>query len=444
MIKKKIYVIWVWGIWVSAIARYYNESWYEVYWSDACNSELIVTLQTEWINIIIWSNKSRIDDSFHKIIYTEAISYTQEELKHAKQLNIFTQTYPEALAEIANRKRLIAVTWTHWKSTTTSLLSIMMKNSSLWVNAVIWTILKEFNWKNTHFSESDFFAIEACEYKRSFLKYKPEFLIITNIEVDHLDYYKDEDDYVSAYIDMVKNITPGWYLIYNGQDENCLKLLNIRHDINFISVDNRSYNDWQEINIDKLNLQVPGWHILFDSHLAYVLWTILNIDKEEIINSLQWYTWVWRRMEILWNTQNNNLVISDYGHHPTEINLTLDAIKNKYSDKKIITIFQPHQYSRTIELIEDFKTSFKDTDTLIVPNIYESRDSKEDIESMNAQKFLDLVKHNDKIHWVNLDYTQKIITQLDKENKDNAVFIILWAWDVDNLRYGIKFKEQKK
>jgi UDP-N-acetylmuramate--alanine ligase len=320
----------------------------------------------------------------------------------------------------------------------------MMKNSTLWINAVIWTLLKEFDWKNTYFSESDYFAIEACEYKRSFLKYKPEFLIITNIEVDHLDYYKDLDDYVSAYVDIVKNIKPGWYLIYNWQDINCLKLLNIRQDINYISVNNWIYDNWQNNNIDNLNLQVPGWHILFDSHLAYTLWEILNIKKSNIIKSLEWYTWVWRRMELLWNTINNNLVISDYAHHPTEITLTLDAIKNKYSDKKIITIFQPHQYSRTIELIEDFKTCFKDTDTLIVPNIYESRDTQEDIESMNVQIFLDFIKHDDKIHWVDLKYTQKIISHLDQEDKENAVFIILGAWDVDNLRYDIKFQEQKK
>ena len=440
MNTKKIYVIWVWWIWVSAIARYYNESWYTVYASDSCNSELIETMQEEWIKIIIWANKARIDNSFERVIYTEAIPSTQEELIRAKKLNIFTQTYPEALAEIANKKRLIAVAWTHGKSTTTSLVSIMMKNSLLWINAVIWTLLKEFDWKNTYFSESDFFAIEACEYKRSFLAYKPEFLIITNIEVDHLDYYKDEDDYVSAYVDMVKNIKSGWYLIYNWQDKNCLKLLNIRQDIRYVSVSNNTFNNWQNNIIDNLNLQIPGWHILFDSHLAYTLWRILNIDKISVIESLESYTWVWRRMELLWNTINNNLVISDYWHHPTEINLTLDAIKNKYSDKKIITIFQPHQYSRTIELIEDFKTCFKDTHTLIVPNIYESRDSQEDIDTMNAQIFIDLVKHDDKIHWVNLDYTQKIITQFDIENKDNAVFIILWAWDVDNLRYKIKFK----
>lgn len=442
--KKKIYIIWVGWIWVSAIARYYNETWYSVFASDMYNSALIETLQSEWIQVIIWTDITRIDDSFDRVVYTEAVPLTQPELVKATQLWIFTQTYPEALAEIANKKRLIAVAWTHWKSTTTSLISIMMKQSPLWINAVIWTLLKEFDWKNTHFSESKFFAIEACEYKRSFLKYKPEFLIITNIEVDHLDYYKDEDDYVSAYIDMVKNIKSWWYLIYNRQDINCLKLLSIRQDINYVSVDVRDYNDWQENIIDNLSMQIPGRHILFDSHLAFTLWKILNIDKSSIVKSLEWYTWVWRRMELLWNTINNNLVISDYWHHPTEIYLTLDAIKNKYSDKKIITIFQPHQYSRTIELIEDFKKCFNDTDTLIVPNIYESRDSQEDIENMNAQKFLDLVKHEDKIHGVNLEYTQKVISQLDQENESNAVFIILWAWDVDNLRYNIEFTEQKK
>ena len=441
MENKKIYVIWVWGIWVSAIARYYNENWYEVYGSDSCNSELIGTLKSEGINIIIWSDKNRIDSSFNKVVYTEAIPQNQEELIHAKQLNISIQTYPEALAEIANKKRLIAIAWTHGKSTTTSLVSIMMQQSNLWINAVIGTLLKEFDWKNTYFSDSDFFTIEACEYKRSFLKYKPEFLIITNIEVDHLDYYKDEDDYVSAYIDMVKNIKPGWYLIYNWQDKNCLKLLNTRQDINYISVNDWFYNNWQDINIDNLTLQVPWQHILFDSHLAYTLWSILKIDKNDIKNSLEWYTWVWRRMEILWYTENNNMVISDYGHHPTEISLTLEAIRNRYFDKKIITIFQPHQYSRAIELLSDFKNCFQNTHTLIVPNIYESRDSKEDKEKMNTQIFLDNIDHIDKINWVDLNYTQKIISHLDKKHPDEAIIILLWAWDVDNLRYNINFKK---
>ncbi len=439
MEKKKIYIIWAGWIWVSAIARYYNENWYEVLASDSTQSQLTQTLQSEWIDIIIWADKNRIDNSFQKVIYTEAVKTSQEEIAKAIELWIQTQTYPEALAEIANNKRLIAVCGTHGKSTTTSLVSIMMKNSQVWINAVIGTLLKEFNGKNTHFSHSDFFAIEACEYKRSFLKYTPEFLIITNIEVDHLDYYKDEKDYISAYNEMIDKVKPGGYVIYNGQDKNCLQL-KIREDLEYINLSKWEYIQQNNHHkIPHINMQVPGNHILFDAHLAYCLGKIVNIPDQEIVSSLEKYSGVWRRMEILWKTQNNNLIYSDYGHHPTEIILTLQAIKNKYSHKRIITIFQPHQYSRTIELLEDFKTSFEDTHTLVVPNIYESRDSKKDIEAMNAQIFLDSIQHEDKIHWVNLEYTQKIISHLDEKYSQQAVIILLWAWDVDNLRYSIDF-----
>lgn len=439
MEKKKIYIIWAGWIWVSAIARYYNENWYKVLASDSTQSQLTQTLQSEWIDIIIWADKNRINYSFQKVIYTEAVKTSQEEIAKAIELWIQIQTYPEALAEIANNKRLIAVCGTHGKSTTTSLVSIMMKNSQVWINAVIGTLLKEFNGKNTHFSDSDFFAIEACEYKRSFLKYTPEFLIITNIEVDHLDYYKDEKDYISAYNEMIDNVKPGGYVIYNGQDKNCLQL-KIREDLKYINLWNWEYIQQNNHHkIPQIDMQVPGNHILFDAHLTYCLGEIINIPEQEIISSLEKYSGVWRRMEILWKTQNNNIVYSDYGHHPTEIILTLQAIKNKYSHKRIITIFQPHQYSRTIELLEDFKKSFVDTHTLVVPNIYESRDSKEDIEAMNAQIFLDSIQHDDKIHWVNLEYTQKIISHLDEKYSQQAVIILLWAGDVDNLRYSINF-----
>lgn len=112
----KVYIIWIWGIGISAIARYYNENWYEVYGSDSTNSELVQTLESEWINIIIWEDETRIDNSFQKVIYTEAVPQLQSELSKAYYLNIDTKTYPQALAEIANDKKLIAVAGTHWKS----------------------------------------------------------------------------------------------------------------------------------------------------------------------------------------------------------------------------------------------------------------------------------------------------------------------------------------
>lgn len=148
---KKVYIIWIGWIGISAIARYYRENWYEVYWSDKVWSELIEKLKSEWINIIIWEDSNRIDESFSLVVYTEAVPENQAELQKSRNLKIETITYPESLARIANNKKLIAISGSHGKSTTTSLISIMLKNSSLNINTVVWSLLKEFDGKNAFF-----------------------------------------------------------------------------------------------------------------------------------------------------------------------------------------------------------------------------------------------------------------------------------------------------
>lgn len=443
---KKIYFIWIWWIWISALARYYNEIWYKVYWSDKTSSELIENLKKENIDIIIWQDKNRIDNnSFEKIIYTEAIKKEQEEYKKAKELWLELLSYPEWLWQVANDNNLITISWTHGKSTTTSMASIMLKNSGKNFSSIIWTLLTEFWWKNFYHRDNNkidkekLFVIEACEYRRSFLNYKPFISIITNIEIDHLDYYKDLSDYIKAFKELVYNIKNWGFLIINWQENNSRQLIELRKDISIIEVfDNYFIYNWQKIFFPEIKLNIPGWHILYDAKLVYVLWYILNIDKKIILDSLESYNWVWRRMEYLWQSNNWNIFISDYGHHPTEIKLTLEAIKNKYLDKNIITIFQPHQYSRTFELLKDFKLCFNYTDKLIIPNIYESRDSEEDKKRINVDLLLKNIEIEDKENWQWLDKTLERILELDKEK--NNVFILMWAWDIDNLRYKLNLK----
>ncbi len=464
--NKKVYFIWIGWIWISAIARYYLQNNYKVFGSDACDSELIKKLQNEWIDIIIWNDEKRITKDFDLVIYTEAIPKGNPELKKVEELWIKILTYPQALAEVANSKKLIAVAWTHWKSTTTSLISIVLKNSKLNFWAIVWSLLKEFDGKNFYFRKENeekevFFAIEACEYKRSFLNYKPFIGVITNIEIDHLDYYKDLDDYMSAFEEFINNITFWGYVIFDWNEKNSRKLRkifkNIRDDINFVSVFENYFTFWEQIfHFKDFELKVPWNHIKYDAKLAYAVAYILGLKEEEIVNSLEQYNWIWRRMEVVWETENKNLVISDYGHHPTEIKLTLWAIKKKYSihnlnpfplakgqgatkkGRKIFLIFQPHQYNRTLELLEDFKTSFVDSDILVVPNIYESRDSLEDKQNMNIEIFLKALKHKNKIDWEWLENTLEIMKKYDEENKEKLVFILMWAGNVDNLRKIVK------
>ena len=159
-----------------------------------------------------------------------------------------------------------------------------------------------------------------------------------------------------------------------------------------------------------------------------------------ILYALENYSWAWRRMEIIWTSENGNTLISDYGHHPTEIVFTLEALKNKYPDKKIFTVFQPHQYSRTLELLNEFKNCFWATDSLVIPNIYESRDSEEDKKKINSKKLIELIEHPNKQDWKWLANTLKLIQEYDKKNPNSSIILLLWAGDVDNLRYKIKTK----
>ena len=166
---------------------------------------------------------------------------------------------------------------------------------------------------------------------------------------------------------------------------------------------------------------------------------MIGISDEIILKTLSEYQWVWRRMEIIWETKNKNILMSDYWHHPTEIRLTLQALKKWYPDKKIYTIFQPHQYSRTIELLDGFINCFWDTDTLIIPNIYESRDTTEDKEKMNSEILTKTINHKNKYDGKWMKNTLRSIQEYDRENPHSSIILLLGAGDIDNLRYEIKY-----
>ncbi|MDQ7010081.1 MAG: Mur ligase family protein, partial [Candidatus Gracilibacteria bacterium] len=355
--KNKIYIIGIGGIGISALARFYLSQSYTVYGSDMNSSELINQLKNEGAYINIGEKADILDKDFEYVIYTEAVPDTQNEIIKAKELGLELLTYPEAIGKITTNKKLITIAGTHGKSTTTSLTSLVLKNSNIDFTSIVGTILKEFDNKNFFYRkeglEDEYFVLEACEYKRSFLNYKPTVGVIINIDLDHLDYYKDLEDYISAYKDYLNNISEGGFAILNGEDKNCKSLVGLRDDINYIEVYNTYFiHNGQQLNFPIIDIKIPGKHILFDAKIAYIIGHMIGINDSKIIESLEDYSGVWRRMERIGKTVHNNILMSDYGHHPTEISLTLKAIKDTNIDKKILTIFQPHQYSRTYELIE--------------------------------------------------------------------------------------------
>lgn len=437
---KKVFIIWIWWIWISAIARYFLSAWYEVFGQDRVKNNITLDLEKAWAKIFYEENEdiaNIIDTNFEVVVYTNAINKDNIFFKKAKLINLKALSYPEAVAKISNNKNLVCVAWTHWKSTTSSMISIALKNNNIPQNAIIWTLLKEFWWKNATFENSENFILESCEYAEAFLNYSPNIAIITNIEADHLDYYKTEENYFEAFKNFAKKIKNWWYLVYPKWEKIVESFKNEIKDINFIEVwENYFELKWKKIEIENLDLKVPWEHILLDAKLSFAVLHLLWLDKEKIKKWLESYSWVWRRMEKI-REKNDTILMSDYAHHPVEVEKTLYSLKQKYSEKELIVAFQPHQYARTITLINGFKNCFKNADKLYIPDIYESRDSKEDKGKMPAEKFFSLINFENKVYTKWLENLAIELKNETKQNKRNKIILLLWAWNIDDLRYKI-------
>lgn len=336
-------------------------------------------------------------------------------------------SYPDALAEIVDTKQCIAITGSHGKSTTTAMMGVMLAGSSVGGSVLVGTQVPQLGGSNIHIEDSPYFAIEACEYKRAFLSYHPYITVITNIDLDHLDYYRDIEDYISAFQSLV-NQTHG-YVIYGMDDIHAQKLDFSQTQAKPIRINDTGWygDDGVFSTFQNMDIQVPGNHLLFDAKLAYTVGKLLSLKDNYIVAKLESYTGCWRRSEIIRTTANGNILMSDYGHHPTEIRLTLGAIKEKYNDKKIFVAFQPHQHSRTRELLSEFVTCFDAADELVIPDIYFSRDSDEDVAYMTTERFVaslgnsyPFVQNGD-----GLKNTLRIIQEYDRKNPDSSIIVLL-------------------
>lgn len=482
--QKHLHVIGIGGIGVSALARYYKYLGYTVSGSDGADSAFLYTLRGEGFEIHIGHDAKNLPDTTDLVIYSEAIItkpdltpaeqiYSNPELKKASDLGITHLSYPVALGQVFDTKQGIAVTGSHGKSTTTAMTTLMLANeykdnptieipddgafsympTAPGCFAIIGTQVPQLGNSNFYSEiQAENFVIEACEYKRSFLKYHPYITVITNIDLDHLDYYKSLEDYISAFQSIVDQ-TRG-FVIVSADDENSKKLqipdekkiiVGNGKVVYFPRVEERKGDTLEVYTVEKslplpdLHLQVPGSHLEQDAYLAYTVGKLLGMTDDIIVPKLESYKGSWRRSEIVRMTKNGNILMSDYGHHPSEIRPTLKAIKEKYRDKKLFVVFQPHQYSRTRELLSEFGSAFGDADELILPDIYFSRDKKEDVEWMTTERLVsEIAKHHARVtHGNGLENTAKLMRAFDEAHPNSSVILLLWAGNVDSLRNEI-------
>lgn len=429
-----IHFIGIGGIGVSALAQYYLSEKHNITGSDLDHSETIDQLKKKGIKIIIGKHQAKnIDKKTDLVIYSPAVQKTNPELKKALKISIKCLSYPEALGQLTKKYFTIAISGTHGKSTTTSMASLVLNKSGLDPTVIIGTKLKEFNNSNFRKGNSKYLIIEADEHFASFLNYWPDIIVLTNIDKDHLDYYKNLSHITKTYKEYINHLPENGVLIINKDNINILKLKSqIKHKIN---IKNYSLKSSDTKKLKKI-LKIPGNHNISNALAALELARILKIPDQVTLKALASYKGCWRRLEEI--NLNKIKIISDFAHHPQEIEPTLSSIREKYKNKKIWCIYQPHQYQRTYLLFKDFVKVFKQSliDNIIITDIYDvsGRENNKVKKKTNSKKLVE------KINRENVSYLEKAeLTDFIKKNvKNNDILIIMGAGDIYKIIEKIK------
>lgn len=407
----KIFCIGIGGIGLSALARYYKHQWHTVSGSDANDSELIETLRGEGISVVIGKDKANITEDIDEVIYTIAIPENHTELMQAQKFGITCKTYPEALGEITKDKKTIAICGTHGKTTTTAMTYHAMKACGINPTVIVGSLIGGTGTNFIH-GDSEYIIVEACEYRRSFLNLHPAHIIVTNIDAEHLDYYKDLADIKSAFQSFAEKLNNESFLV-------------MHNDVSLNTAGKRINAD--TIDLNSISLNVLGEHNKRNAQLVISLLKNIGFDERKIREGLLNFKGTWRRLEYK-GEQKGAVMYDDYGHHPTEIKATLQAVREKYKAGKfkLVAVFQPHLYSRTKLLLDDFANAFDLADKILILPIYAARE-KED-ESISS---LDLVeKTHNAIYMENLEEVKKYI---DKNCHSGSVVVTIGAGDVYKL-----------
>jgi len=416
--KKSVFFIGIGGIGISALARWYKAQKWAVFGSDLVSGEIIRELQKEGCSVKIGHKKGNLSPKIGLVIYNQAIPRDNPELVRARELGIKTLSYPKALGELTQRYKTIAVAGAHGKSTTTALVSLILIKAGLDPTVIIGTKLEEFKNKNFRMGGSipsksnperidterrlapanvlPYLIIEADEWRASFHHYSPTLAIITNIDREHLDFYKNLTNIKKSFLKFIGNIQRNGTLVVNAENP---VLWSMRKQIEKICARNGIRVMWYGIQKpEKTNvllshdrkikvnyevvarkikkvLKIPGEHNVSNALAAYTLGRALNIPEKKILSALSAYRGSWRRMEFRGQLKTKNyklktLVYDDYAHHPTEIKATLAAFREKYPNHKLICVFQPHQAKRLQALFKEFQTAFYDADALVLLPIY--------------------------------------------------------------------------
>jgi UDP-N-acetylmuramate--alanine ligase len=448
----RIHFVGIGGIGMSGIAELLINLGFAITGSDIADSDAVQRLRSMGATIHIGHQSKNVGDA-QVVVYSSAVGLDNPECIDAKERGLPVIPRAEMLAELMRMKFSIAIAGTHGKTTTTSMLATVLAMAEKDPTAIIGGRLDMFG-SNARLGEGEILVAEADESDRSFLKLAPIVAVVTNIEEEHMDCYRDIDDILDTYVQFLNKVP------FFGFDMVCLDDANIQQILpqlhrkvltygshtqalyrytkpEFIGLNTRFRAHRGRKVLGEVTLGVPGKHNCLNALATIGTALELGIDFEVIRKGLAAFKGVQRRCHIR-GEKNGITIMDDYGHHPTEIRMTLQGIKNGFPDRRIVAVFQPHRYTRTRDLFEEFVTSFYDASRLYITEIYPA--SEKPIEGISAHALFEEIKNHGYREVFYVENKEDIPETIVGNLKEGDLVIFLGAGDI--WRQGLKVLER--
>lgn len=438
---KRIHFIGIGGAGMSGLARISLSLGLKVSGSDSKDSSVVLALRALGADVFVGHDSSHVDGA-DVVIYSNAISATNPEMVRAREISLPLITRAQALAVLMSTSKSLAVAGTHGKTTTSSMLTVALQACGVDPSFAIGGTLTA-SGSNAHRGTGEFFVAEADESDGSFLEYQPFSAIVTNVEHDHVDFFATEDSVMDIFSEFAHSISPDGFFIYCKDDAGAQAIAArgsratqvsygvdssadlVLDQVKLLPMGSQARALWKGRTVGTIELHVPGHHNLLNASAALALGLSLGLPSAELLEGLASFQGAGRRFELKASVAGIR-VIDDYGHHPTEIDVTLTAARCYAGDGRVLVIFQPHRYSRTQAFVEQFATALDIADLAILLEIYPA--SEKPIAGVSASLIVDLMKNGKYIPNF-LEASEAIIEMA----KPGDVILTLGAGDVNSL-----------
>lgn len=403
------------GVGMSGLARFLLEKKAIISGSDQTGGTRIARLSHLGADIHVGHSPENLRPGTETVVISAAIRETNPELRLARARGCHVYKYAQFLGELMNSFEGIAISGTHGKSTTTGWLVWCLKQGGWDVNFVVGADSPQLGGSSGS-GDSELFVAEACEYDRSFQNLKPRIACILNIERDHLDCYKDEDDIVESFYQFARGTKPDGLLVANGQDRNVAKVLRrlggsgtgpmnfigpvgpmnivtfgLDPSCTFHAAHLREIDGYYHFDVFRnsqrlgsTRISLPGRHNVHNAMAVVALALSVGVEPERLLAALDGFQGMDRRLTLR-GQFDGIAVIDDYAHHPTKIKASLRAVRERYRPRRLWCVFQAHQYSRTQSLLPEFAASFADADMVLIPEIFAARDTEASRSAVSAR-----------------------------------------------------------